>query len=77
MIKVGMVLMCILNINYTEYPLRLKNVPVKVLHITNDQKALVRYDLKTVSSVEYSGGPQLEVFHVEDLKGDYMKCKGK
>ena len=81
MIKAGMLLICMLDIGYPvgEAKVFIKDVPVKVLHVTKDNDAMVEFDLRGVEGVRYLGDEKhKDIFPVENMTDpNYMNCKRK
>jgi len=82
MIKVGMLLLCMLDIGSLDgsgNKLFIKDVPMEILHITKDNNALVEYDLRAVSGIRFIGNEKSKaIFPVVDMTSpSYMNCKQK
>jgi hypothetical protein len=81
MIKVGMLLICSINIGspVSRGSIFVKNVPTKVLHITLDNEALIEYDLRAVKGIRYTDDEKIkELVKVVDMTTpNYMNCKRK
>ena len=75
-----MLLMCMVNAGHIGGDFFIKDVPVRVLHITEDKKALVEYDFKAAKTIKWVGTED-KVKELVDLKSltapDYMACKRK